>query len=298
MNRYCKKLIKNTQRFVRKILTTFSPAISSRLLFFHVFHRSINLRNPKTLNEKITWLKIYRYENDALVTQCADKYKVRDYVCSRGLSAILNNSIGVYERVNEIPWETLPERFALKCNHGCGYNLIVRNKKELDINEAEKRLARWLHEDYWRLYAELNYKGIPKRIICEAYLEGIGGTMPNDYKLYCFHGQPYCIMVCTEREDREPKFYFFDRDWRLLRINPDSVAAPEDFTLPRPSTLEDMFSVAQVLSAPFPFVRVDLYEIDERVVFGELTFTPASGLDKKRLPETDLLFGSMLHLPI
>ena len=121
------------------------------------------------------------------------------------------------------------------------------------------------------------------------------GTLPEDYKFYCFHGHADCVMLCAGREEGWPKFYFFDRDFQLLRINRDSQAAPEGFSLPKPAGLDKAFAIADRLSKPFDFVRVDLYLTPHGVRFGELTFTPAAALDNKRLPETDLRFGRRME---
>ena len=278
------------------LLSTLSPTLCSRVLFRRIKGARLDLNDPKTLDEKLMWLKLRYYRDGETVTQCADKYRVREYVRQAGCGALLNDLIGVYDRPEDIPWDSLPDRFALKCNHGCGYNLLCTDAAAFDRAAAARRLKRWLREDYWRLYAEINYRRIPKKIVCEAYLEGENGQPPADYKFYCFHGRPDCVLVCVERAEY-PRFYFFDRSWQLLRINPDGQAAPEDFTLPRPAALEAMFDYAARLSAPFPFVRVDLYALEERVVFGELTFTPSMAMDAKRLPETDRAFGDLLTLP-
>ena len=141
----------------------------------------------------------------------------------------------------------------------------------------------------------LQYRHVEKKLLVEEYIGSADGTLPEDYKFYCFHGRADCVMLCVGRDEGWPKFYFFDRDFRLLRINRDSQAAPEGFTLPKPAGLDEAFAIADRLSKPFDFVRVDLYLTPRGVRFGELTFTPAAALDNKRLPETDLRFGRMME---
>ena len=182
----------------------------------------------------------------------------------------------------------------MKWNFGCGYNVICRSKEELDIREAEQKLRKWGREPFWAYFSELQYRGVPKKIIVEEYIGGKEGTPPEDYKFYCFHGSAYCVMLCVGREEGWPKFYFFDREFRLMRINRDSAQAPEGFSLPKPEGIEEAFGIADRLSRGFPFVRVDLYLTERGARFGEMTFTPAAALDNKRLPETDLLFGSLM----
>ena len=267
--------------------------MTTKLLYFKGFHKYLDLEHPQTLNEKILWLKLNTYHNNALVTQCADKFKVREYIQSKGCGEILNELYAVWEEPNEIEWDKLPNRFVLKCNHGCGYNIICTDKTELNDGDIRKQLADWLKEDYWKLKAELNYKDIKKKIICEKYIEGENPERLNDYKVYCFNGNALFVLVCV---DKDRKFYFYDRDWNLLRINPDGINAEETFTLKKPNCISQVFHYAEILSKPFPFVRVDFYVENETIIFGEMTFTPAAGLDTDRLYETDLYFGSLLKL--
>lgn len=278
-------------------LSPISPKFTSRLLYYRKFKRPLDLDEPKTLNEKILWLKLNVYRDAPLVTQCSDKWLVREYVASAGWGDILNEIYGVWISPREIPWEKLPESFVLKCNHGCGYNILCPQKSELNISQSVRKLERWMKTDFWRYYAELQYRNIPKRILCEKYL-GKGECLPVDYKVYCFHGTPMYILVCRGRERGRPRFYFFDRDWGFCPITWDGLTEPHTFMQQKPPHFADMLSCAAALSAPFPFVRVDFYETEDRLVFGELTFTPAGGLDTDRLPETDILFGNLLKLPL
>ena len=160
---------------------------------------------------------------------------------------------------------------------------------------CEKQLRAWGREPFWAYYSELQYRHVDKKLLIEEYIGTPDGTLPEDYKFYCFHGRADCVMLCVGRDEGWPKFYFFDRDFRLLRINRDSQAAPEDFTLPKPAGLDEALAIADRLSKPFDFVRVDLYLTPRGVRFGELTFPPAAALDNKRLPETDLRFGRRME---
>lgn len=272
-----------------------SPRLNTELLFRQRFGRRPELDSPRTLNEKLLKLKLGPWAHDDLIRRCADKFAVREYVAQKGCAPLLNELLAVYSSAEELDWQSLPPRFVLKWNFGCGYNIICRDKDKLDESEVRAQLKKWGREDFWAYYSELQYRHIPKRLLLERYL-GTETAAPEDYKFYCFHGRADCVMVCMERELGQPRFYFFDRDWRLLRINRDSRNAPEDFAPPKPAGLDAAFNAADVLSADFPFVRVDLYLVDGRVYFGELTFTPAAGLDNRRLPETDLFFGEKLNL--
>lgn len=289
-----KKRISKTTKAFYIFLSYVSPRLNTKLLFLKKFGRLPNLKTPETLNEKLLKLKLEDFGKNELVRQCADKYRVREYVRDCGLSGCLNELLAVYDTPEEIDWDSLPESFAVKWNFGCGYNLICESKGELDTAAAEKKLERWGREPFWAYFSELQYRGVQKKIIVEEYIGGKDKTPPDDYKFYCFHGNAYCVMVCVGREEGWPRFYFFDREFRLMRINRDSVNAPEDFSLPKPSGLSEAFQIADRLSAGFPFVRVDLYLTENGVRFGEMTFTPAAALDNKRLPQTDLLFGRLM----
>lgn len=284
----------------KQTLTRISPKLNTWVVYFAKFKKPIDMKNPKTLDEKIQWLKFNTYYKNPLVTQCADKCAVREYVDQCGCGEILNELYGVYNSVEEIPWDTLPNKFVIKWNFGCGQNLIVFDKSKLDIEDAKRKLNGWykLRDTFYLTYSELQYKGIPPKLICEKLIETESGELPVDYKLYCFNGVPDCVLVCGKRGQMEhgAEYYFFDKDWNLKRYNKRGKEAPEKFTLPKPKGVENLFGYAAKLSKPFPFVRADFYLEKEKVTFGELTFTPCGGFDINRLPETQLLFGKMVKL--
>lgn len=284
-------------RKLSEILTLISPTVNTKFLYRHNFHKKLDLNNPVTLNEKLLWLKLNKYMTNPLVIQCADKYLVREYIEKCGCTEILNELYGVYKTPDEIVWEDLPDKFALKWNFGAGFNIICNDKASLDEKEIKRKLKKWGKSKCWLAHSEMQYKYIPKRIVCEKYLEPENGRLPEDYKVYCFNGKAEFVMICVGREHGHPKFYFVDRDWNLCRINKDSRNAPENFSVPKPACVEHLFECAEKLSAPFPFVRADFYIVDKKVIFGELTFTPAGALDSNRLQETDVLMGSMVDLP-
>lgn len=291
----------NISRLFKQFLTVISPRLNTEIVYFFKFKKRINLNEPRTLDEKIQWLKLNAYNKNPLVTQCADKYAVRDYVKSCGCSEILNDLYGVYDSVDEIKWDELPEKFVIKWNFGCGQNLICFDKSKLDIEKAKKQLRNWykLHDTFYLPYSEMQYKGIKPKLICERFIEPDSGTLPVDYKLYCFNGVSDCVLVCAGRdtEGHHAKYYFFDRDWNLKRYNNAGKQVSADFTLPQPENYKKLFEYADKLSKPFPFVRADFYMERGNVIFGELTFTPCGGFDVNRLPETQILFGDMVDLP-
>ena len=280
-----------------RTLTRISPRLNTIMLFPRMKGYKLNLDNPQTLDEKIQKLKLESYATDPLIIQCADKYAVRQYIKERGCSDLLVPLIAAYDKVEDINWEDLPQAFAMKWNFGSGFNIICPDKSKLDIEATKRKMKKWGKDKTCYLnFSEMHYKAMPRKIVVEEYLKPEHGVQPDDYKIYCFNGVPKYILLCTGREFGRPKFYFFDENWTLARINRDSKAAPEGFTYPRPSCLDKLLESARTLSEPFKFVRADFYVVNGKVYFGELTFTPNAGIDNNRLRETDLMFGKLLKL--
>lgn len=286
----------NFSKLVRCGLTLVSPKLNTKVCYRVKFGRSINLKDPDTLDEKILKMKLEEFGTDELVRECADKYRVRSYIERKGCKEILVPLIATYDKAEEIDWETLPNRFAMKWNFGCGFNIICADKNKMNKSQVIDTMRKWGKTDYYLEYSELQYKNVKKKIIVEQFLDEGNGSTPSDYKIYCFNGKPYCVMLCTDRESGHAKYYFFDKNWNFLRINRNGKEAPEGFSIPKPAGIDMAFEYAERLCEPFKFVRVDLYLVQGRVYFGELTFTPSGGMDSSRLPETDLMFGKMLHI--
>lgn len=279
-------------------MTWLSPKFAVRTLYRIYHHKKLNLKNPKGLDEKIQWMKINYYNDNELVMQCADKYRVREYVKNCGCEEILVPLINNYHHANEINWEDLPEKFVLKWNFGCGGNVVCPDKNKLDIEQTIRDLNKFEKMKFHLIAAEPQYDFKDKRIVCEQFIETEDGHSPVDYKFYCFNGEAKYVLCCIGRgEQQKPSFYFFDRNWQLQRLNKMGKAAPEGFSIPKPEGMDQLFDYAEKLSKPFPFVRADFYLEKGKAYFGELTFTPAGGFDRGRLPETDQLFGNMVHLP-
>ncbi len=288
------------RKIYRKIiakLTDFSPELTSKIYYFTKIKKRLNLKNPKTFNEKLMYLKLNEYEENELITKCADKYAVREYVTSCGCTEILNELYGVFDNAEDINFEKLPDKFVLKCNHGAGFNIICNDKSKLDIKQARKKLNKWLKTDYWKFVAELQYKNIDKKIICEKLLENSTTKQINDYKIYCFNGIPKFCMVCIGREEyKKPKYYFMDKNWNVLKINPDGISLDDKIVIDKPKCIDKMYDYAQKLSKPFKFVRVDLYECNEKIIFGELTFTPAGCIDANYTKQAQYKLGEMIEI--
>lgn len=259
------------KRFMETI-TKISPKFSCKLLYFIRTKKWPNLKEPKTFNEKTTWLKLNEYNNNKLISKCADKYEVREFIEENKCAEILNELYGVYENFDDINFDKLPNKFALKCTHGCAYNIICKDKSEFNIEEARKKVNKWMKEKYGYATTELHYTRIKPRIIIEKYLCDKNGKMPIDYKFYCINGNVKCILVCSER-DENLKLSYYNQKWERLDYEKKEWSSKKNIA--KPKKLNEMIKIAKKLSKKFPFVRVDLYCDKEKIIFGELTFTPA-----------------------
>ena len=280
-------------------LTRISPTLNTQVWFHHKFGKWLDMNNPQTSNEKVLWLKLHTYYKNPLVTQCADKYAVREYVEKCGCGEIINELYGYWTNPDDIDFDQLPDKFVLKNNYFYHMNLIVTDKSKLDIPATRKELKEWLKSDDHLERSEMQYADIPKKIIAEKFIETTDGLAPADYKIYCCNGKPTYVMVCIGREQNvKPKFYYFDAKGNLQReLTRDGLNAPDDFLYNIPAGWDKMIGYAEKLSAPFPFVRADFYIEKGKVIFGELTFTPGAGLDNEKLYPADMAIGKQIILP-
>jgi hypothetical protein len=258
--------------------------------------KRLNLDNPKTFNEKSQWLKLHDRKSE--YTQIADKYAVRKYITNVLGEEYLIPICGVWDTFDEIEFEKLPNQFVIKCTHDSGSVIICRDKSTFDIKAARKKINKYLKNNFYYFGREWPYKNIKPRIIIEKYMVDESETELKDYKILCFNGIPDNIMVCIERASGTPQYYHFDFEWNFLRLNKWGVNAPKDFTLPKPKSLDKMKEIAQILSKNICLTRIDFYDIHGRLFFGEITFFPQSGFDNDFLPETDILFGKKIVLPM
>lgn len=292
MKLFNKKNIRKSWFYTIKSINKVSPVTATRMLHYRTTGEILNLKNPSKFNDKLQWLKLYW--QDPLVPLCADKYEIYNYVKENGDSSILNNLLAVYEDANEIDWENLPEKFALKCTHGCGYNIVTNNKYELNPKEVKRKLNTWLNEKFGEKSLEFHYDKIKPRIILEEYIENDAGLLPIDYKIYCFNGEPKLVLVCSERAD-DIKKDFFDLNWNRLNIGHKEDESKQEIKMP--DSFKEMISHAAILAKPFPFVRVDFYDKEGKVVLGELTFTPAANMGNTLNEYGQKYLGQMLKLP-
>lgn len=284
----------NIKTVAYKILNSLiSDSLYTRLKFRKNLHRWPDLKNPRTFNEKLCWLKLHRREPEMSVM--VDKAQAKDYVRDILGEEYIIPIFGLWERAEDIDFGLLPDRFVMKGTHDSGRVIVCTDKNQLDFDRARQEMQQSLDRDFYAITREWPYKNVPHRIIAEQFIRQSDGGL-TDYKFFCFNGHVDCVMVCIDRHLGKPKFYFFDRNWNFLRLNKRGVAAPEGFTLPRPEGMERMFEIASILSKGQPFVRVDLYNVDGKIYFGELTFYPDGGVDPNILPSTDQRWGDLLDL--
>ena len=253
----------------------------------------LNLRHPRTYNEKLQWIKLYDRRPEYILY--ADKYRVREYIAKAIGESYLVPLIGVYSKVEEIPWDELPDRFVLKCNHASGTNVICRDKHDLDIALTEEKLDAWLKRNaYWGA-REWCYKDIEPCIICEAFIETPDGNTPDDYKFMCFNGVPRLIQVHHDRYGDHTLDYYTP-EWKksdLHRID----ASTSEKVVEKPEKLNEMLSIAETLSKDIYYARIDLYYVNGSIYFGEITLYPTGGFSTFAKHEDDLLLGSYMKLP-
>ena len=274
------------------------PVKLIRVWHRHLFHEDIDLDNPRTINEKINWMKLH--SDMSLWTRCADKFEVRKYVEECGLGSVLNTIYGVFDRADEIDFSSLPQSFVLKTTNGGGGKsvLIVKDKSALDIRHTIRQLNKWLRQEVAYRYYEPHYLGIKPRIIAEKYLEPDGNEKSlTDYKVNCFDGRAYSILVCSDRNlGGSACLSVYDPDWKPY---PQETVKPQyrtDKVHSRPRSLDKMLEYSRILSKGIPYVRVDWYEIDGEPVFSEMTFTPGGGFMHKYSKEYLLELGNQMKL--
>lgn len=256
--------------------------------------KKLNLDNPLTFNEKIQWLKLY--DSTPIKTRLADKYLVREWVKETIGEEYLIPLLGVYDKFDEIDFNKLPDRFVIKCNHGCAYNIIVKDKSKLNISEIKQKVNKWMNENYYKKYkTELHYRDIKPKIIIEKFIEDKNCEELNDYKFFCFNGDVKYVQVISERKEGSHKVSFYDKNWmKQIWYNGELY----EKAIIKPKKLNLMIKLAEKLSNGHNFVRVDLYHInDETVYFGEMTFTPASGTLKWSDETINKQFGEWITLP-
>lgn len=293
------------KKLLKRIASSFGrryPEALVRLRYLLRFHKRIDLKHPKDLNEKIQYLSLRT--DTSVWTRLTDKYAVREYIRECGLERILNELYGVWDSAEAIDFDSLPQQFILKATHGSGDGFVVTNKDQLDSRQVRAVFHKTLAETYGLAEGNLHYSRITPRVIAEALLvndewSSRYSTSLIDYKFWCFNGKAHYILICTNRTGtNKSELMTYDREWNA---HPEYCVFNDHYLqgapIPPPPNLDEMLQVAETLAAPFPVVRVDLYNLNGRVVFGEMTFTSLGGFMNYYTPAFLQKAGALITLP-
>ena len=264
--------------------STHFPKLQMAMFYENWLGKRLNLRHPRDINERLMKLTIEAKKDPIqhrLRVKCADKYRVREYVASKGLGDILIPSYGAYNSFDEINFDKLPNQFVIQYNFGCGLIWICKDKKSADIEKWRRQFKEWDKIEGEGLQTgEWHYSEIPHKLVITKYLDSLGAISVNDYKFHCMHGQVYGCFAAYDRQvgvAHGVQFDHYDIDWHLT----DGIRSawhPKRRLIPKPVCYERMLEVCRILSKDFPYCRVDLYEVEGHVYFGELTFTPQGNI--------------------
>ena len=259
----------------RGIIKVISPTLFVKLQYKYITHHKLNLSNPVRYTEKLQYLRLFTYPKNPLVTKCASRDGAREYLKELGLEELLIPIYGIYDSFNEIDFDKLPDQFVMKCTHACAFNKIVLNKSELDINATRKQFNKWLRTNYGNKTLERHYSPIKPRIIIEKYI-GELDALPVEYKIHVFNGIARSMYVVTGR-GKDIRYNNYYIDWTPFDGSQFNGWKKTDYELEQPKNWGEMVKIAEKLGEKFPFVRVDLYNINGKIYFSEMTFTPAKG---------------------
>ena len=268
--------------------------------FEKTFGRPLEWGRPRTLNEKLNWMKLN--VRDPLQKIAADKFAVRAHVAARAGAGYLVPLLAKYDRAGDVRFADLPRSFVLKTNHGSGQNWIVRDQSKEDERRVVRQFREWMASNHYAASREWPYKGMKPAIVAEELLLDEEGRIPSDFKFHCFGGKAAAVQVDLDR-DADHRRNFYDMDWRPLPFvwtewEGDRPSWPNGRAVGRPAGLEEMAGLAEKLAADFPYARIDLFYCGGKVYFGEITFYHGGGFERFDPPEQDLRFGEMLALPV
>lgn len=296
MNRV-KKFIKKPKLLLLKLdkmgIIRMSDKEYLKCRYFSELEKELDLTSPLTFNEKLQWLKLY--DRNPLYTKLVDKYEVREYIEKKIGKEYLIPLIGLYDAFEDIDFKKLPNQFVIKCTHDSGSVVICKNKKEFNLKKAKRKIQKAMRRNYFYLGREWPYKNVKPKIIIEKYMEDKVDKELIDYKVYAFNGKAEYVMACFDRFNGGTKFFYFDKEWNIQKdLSKDGIIYGDKIKLRKPVNLNKMFEFASILSKDIPFVRVDFYEVEGKLYFGELTFFPSSGFDNTREKKTELIFSDRI----
>lgn len=259
--------------------------------FFKKLGYRLNLKNPKTFNEKINWLKLY--DRKPVYKQLADKLLVRDFISERIGAEYLNELIDVVDSPEDVNWDSLPNSFVIKATHGSGWNIICKDKRSLDIEDSKAKLTKWLASDFYKIYREWQYKGMKPKIIIERYIEAGGDYGLVDYRVFCKHGKPMLIQVELNTYTNHTRG-FYTTNWERLPFTYNYPMAEQE--LPKPINLEQMLMASSLLTKDLHFCRVDFFNEKGILLVSEMTFTPIAGFAMFEPKEYDQILGDLVEI--
>lgn len=280
---------------LNRIAPIFTDKAFLRIRFFLAMGKRLNLQNPTSYNEKLQWLKLYDRKPE--YSKMVDKYEAKKYVGNIISEEHIIPTIGLYNNVEEIPWDSLPNQFVLKCTHDSGGIVICKDKSSLNIKQAKRKLAKGLSKSYFYQNREWPYKNVKPRIICEKYMVDESGYELKDYKWFCFDGEVKALFIATDRgnPNEDTKFDFYDSEFNHLPFTNGHPNATRE--IKKPIGFDKMKEIASKLSKSIPHVRVDLYDINGQIYFGEMTFFHWSGMKPFNPEEWDYKFGEWIKIP-
>jgi hypothetical protein len=277
---------------IRRILIYLPKELAHKIIYYMAIGQKLDLQNPIDLNQKIHYLIVYKLGE--LEAKLIDKFAVKDYINKLNIKDLYVAEVyAIYDDVMKIDLEILPNRFALKTTHGSGDIVLCLDKANFDLKVARKKLNKALKLNLAKLVCEYFSVHNKKAIICEEYIDDNTGMYPTDYKFWCFHGKAKYVSVCNERETK-PKFYFYDMLWNKIDCCLDVYTSEK--SVQKPDNFTHLIEIAEELSSPFPFVRLDLYSANGKVYFGEFTFTPVDGNIQYMKPYFLIELGGLLDL--
>ena len=284
---------------IKKLLKKLAKIIPDKLYLKISFKMKtgykLNLKEPKTFNEKLQWLKLYGRNH--LYTKLADKYEVREYIKDKIGEEYLIPLLGVYNTFDEINFDELPNEFVIKCNHDCASVVICKDKKNFDYDAAKGKIEKALKRNYYYGGREWVYKNIKPRIIIEKCMEDASGQDLKDYKFFCFNGVAKMFKIDFNRFKNHQANYYDVKTKKILPFGEFEYPPDYNKKIAIPKNIDKMIKLANQLSKDIPFARVDFYNINEKIYFGEITFYPAAGFGKFTSKEWDYKLGEMLELP-
>lgn len=265
--------------------------------FLKIMGKPLNLKDPQTYNEKVNWLKLY--DRNPLYTTLVDKYAVKKWVEDKIGKQYIIPTLGIWEKFDDIDFSQLPNQFVLKCTHDSGGVIICKDKSLFDISSAKEALTKSLKHNFYYQSQEWPYKNVPPRIIAEKYMEDQQDGELRDYKFYTFNGEPQILLLATNRQSKDKPlcFDYYDMNFNHLKWTNHWHPNNNEKNPHKPQNFEKMQKLIKVLAEKIPHVRVDFYEVNGSVYFGEMTFFPQGGFLKIHPDSWEKEWGDLLQLP-